>query len=305
MLFRSGNKKNVDCPTSVGKDSPLQNTYFRLKNSKNAVEQEASKKFSRSQAVYAIVQVLSDENEPNLVGKFLLYKFGSKILEKINAENNPVGQFSDGVNPFDPIRGRAFSLHITKVSGFANYDNSNFVGEAGKAPLRWNVDNEGTFVPMEISNAPVSPKMLELIQNRYNGNNSFTEMVNNMFNGAVVNFNALDALTLRKLAMFAYLGDKSPNLASCEFKDWDDETTAFVNDVIRQVTGGGIATQTANVINGTNTNVNPMGNYSMPQMPVTQTNIETASNFTENITPVGSDSINLSADDLDSILNSI
>lgn len=115
----------VDCPSSIGKQSLLQDMYWKLKKSESIQEQKKADVFSRRHNFSALVQVIKDENQPELEGKILVYKFGKKIWEKINAEMKPI--IGEPHNPFDILNGKAFALVITKVSGFNNYDQSKFV----------------------------------------------------------------------------------------------------------------------------------------------------------------------------------
>jgi len=117
--------KYVDCPSSVGKQSPLQDVYWKLKKSESVHLQKQADVFSRRHNFAAIVQVVKDENAPELVGKLLIWRFGQKVYEKITSELKPV--IGDPHNPFDLLNGKLFNLHITKVSGFNNYDQSKFL----------------------------------------------------------------------------------------------------------------------------------------------------------------------------------
>jgi gp32 DNA binding protein like len=117
--------KFIDCPSSVGKQSPLQDIYWKLKKSESVHLQKQAEVFSRRHNFAAIVQVVKDENAPELVGKLLIWRFGQKIHEKITSELKPV--IGDPHNPFDLLQGKLFALHITKVSGFNNYDQSKFL----------------------------------------------------------------------------------------------------------------------------------------------------------------------------------
>ena len=121
----------VDCPTSVGKKSPLSDIYWKLKKSESVQEQKLADTFSRRHSYASLIQVIKDENAPELEGKILVYRYGVKIWEKINAELKPlVGEKHD---PFEIFTGKAFALIITKQSGFNNYDQSKFLDK--KIPL--------------------------------------------------------------------------------------------------------------------------------------------------------------------------
>jgi hypothetical protein len=115
----------VDCPSSVGKQSLLQDMYFKLKKSESIQEQKKADVFSRRHNFAALIQIIKDENQPELEGKIMAYRFGKKLWEKINAEMKPI--IGDPHNPFELLNGKVFQLVITKVAGFNNYDQSKFV----------------------------------------------------------------------------------------------------------------------------------------------------------------------------------
>ena len=126
--------RSVDCPSSVGKPSPLQDMYWKLKKSDNVSMQKKADIFSRRHTFASLIQVIKDQQQPELEGKILVYRYGVKIWEKINAELKPlIGEKHD---PFDILQGKAFALVITKVSGFNNYDQSKFLsGQNERIPL--------------------------------------------------------------------------------------------------------------------------------------------------------------------------
>lgn len=115
----------VDCPSSIGKPSLLQDMYFKLKKSESIQEQKKADIFSRRHNFASLIQVIKDDNQPELEGKILAYRFGKKIWEKINAEMKPI--IGEPHNPFDLLNGKCFALVITKVSGYNNYDQAKFV----------------------------------------------------------------------------------------------------------------------------------------------------------------------------------
>jgi hypothetical protein len=72
------------------------------------------------------VYIVSDPANPQNEGKVFLYKYGTKIFEKIQEAANP--QFNDEpkVDAFDLWKGGNFRIKIRKVGGFTNYDKSEF-----------------------------------------------------------------------------------------------------------------------------------------------------------------------------------
>lgn len=124
----TGKGRYVDCPSSIGQESPLFRMWKKLKDSENPYEREMSKLFSRRLNCYALVQIVKDAQNPELEGKIRVFKFGKKLKDKIEAELNP--EIGEPRNPFNLLKGRRFVLHITKQGDWDNYDNSKFDGEA-------------------------------------------------------------------------------------------------------------------------------------------------------------------------------
>jgi len=127
----TGDSFSVDCPSSVGQKSTLQDAFWKLKKSQSVAEQKLSEKFKRRENYYALIQIVKDENDPSNVGKIKVFKFGQKLNKVLQDELQP--EYGTPYNPFDPLKGRLMSLTVTVQGGFNNYDLSKFVGEA--APL--------------------------------------------------------------------------------------------------------------------------------------------------------------------------
>ena len=123
----TGKGRYVDCPSSVGQESPLFRMWKKLKDSENPYEREMSKVFSRRLNCYCLVQIVKDSQNPDLEGKIKVFKFGKKLKDKIEAELNP--EIGEPRDPFNLLKGRRFVLHITKQGEWDNYDNSKFDGE--------------------------------------------------------------------------------------------------------------------------------------------------------------------------------
>ena len=118
---------SVDCPSSVGQKSVIQDTYWKLKKSNSVAEQKLADKFKRRENYYALVQIIKDEQDPSLVGKIKVLKFGQKLNNIIQGELQP--EYGKPYNPFDPFKGRVLALTVTIVAGYNNYDTSKFVGD--------------------------------------------------------------------------------------------------------------------------------------------------------------------------------
>jgi len=189
-------KRNIDCPSTVGQPDPIQNTFFALRNSANPVLQENAKEFSRKLQSASLVQVISCKSDPSLVNKILVWKYGVKIADKINAEMNP--PMGEGRNPFNLFTGRPFAVTVKEVSGFPNYDACNFFD----LPL------EQSGMRIIVNNAQGQPQV------------------------AVVTSSTI-ATEQGKAAVFNYLKENAPDTDKYEYHSWTAEETEFVNECIR------------------------------------------------------------------------
>lgn len=101
-----------DCEKNISNQTvcPLCVTYWKLAKSNNQADVEKSKLIKRSTKFYSYIMVIEDEQHPELVGKILVYPYGAKIKEKINAELN--GEVGDKCNVFDFVTGKDFRLVI-------------------------------------------------------------------------------------------------------------------------------------------------------------------------------------------------
>jgi len=150
----------VDCPSSVGKPSPLQDIFWKLKKSESVQEQKVADTFSRRHSYASLIQVIRDENAPELEGKILVWRYGVKIWEKINSELKPV--IGDKHDPFEILGGKAFALVITKVSGYNNYDQSKFIDK--KIPLCIPGEKEGKKVLNPINESSDKKKVFDWVK---------------------------------------------------------------------------------------------------------------------------------------------
>lgn len=148
---------SVDCPSSVNQKSIIQDVYWKLKKSPSVAEQKIADKFKRRENYYALVQILKDDQDPGLVGKIKVLKFGQKLNNIIQGELQP--EYGKPYNPFDPFKGRVMALTLTIVAGYNNYDLSKFVGDGnpllldGK-PLESSPEQMTKFVEFLKQNSP-------------------------------------------------------------------------------------------------------------------------------------------------------
>ena len=133
-----------DSPKNFGEECPLTKLYYAMQNSKNAILIEKSKMLKYSKKYYSYVLVLEDEQQPDLVGKIMIFQYGKTIRDKIQAEKN--GEIS-GVpcNVFDLASGKDFVMIVkeiqtkNQVTGndetYPDYKMSMFKPEATSLPI--------------------------------------------------------------------------------------------------------------------------------------------------------------------------
>lgn len=116
----------VDDPRTIGEYSPIIDMFFKFRNSGNAQLQEFGKQYLSTKLQYAaLVQIMKDDNHPELVGKIKVFKFGKKVWDKLYNEEHPA--MGTGHNPFHPIEGRYFYIKCVSSAGFNNFDQSVFI----------------------------------------------------------------------------------------------------------------------------------------------------------------------------------
>jgi hypothetical protein len=135
---RDGNGFYADSPSTVGDKCPVQDMFFKLRNSESAVDKKMSEGLKRREVFYALVQIVKDPQNRDLEGQVKVFKFGYKIKTKIDEELNP--QFDEPTQVFDPFEGKNFELVISKKGGYPNYDSCKFHGNRSALEL------EGTAV---------------------------------------------------------------------------------------------------------------------------------------------------------------
>jgi hypothetical protein len=121
-----------------GEKCALTDLYYTMQNSKNAILIEKSKQLKYSKKYYSYVLVLEDEQQPELVGKILIFQYGKTIKDKIMAEKN--GEISGvGCNVFDLKAGKDFVLVVKEIQTgdetYPDYKMSMFKPEATSLPI--------------------------------------------------------------------------------------------------------------------------------------------------------------------------
>ena len=112
--------------TTLGQKDPVSEMNSRLWNSGVESDKDIARDRKRRLSYISNILVVSDPANPQNEGKVFLFKFGKKIFDKIQEAMNPEFQDEEKVNPFDYWGGANFKLKVRKVSGYVNYDKSEF-----------------------------------------------------------------------------------------------------------------------------------------------------------------------------------
>jgi hypothetical protein len=162
-----------DSPKNFGDKCPLTDLYYQMQNSKNAILIEKSKQLKYSKKYYSYVLVLEDEQQPELVGKILIFQYGKTIKDKISAERN--GEISGvGCNVFDLSAGKDFVLVVKEIQTgdetYPDYKMSMFKGETVSLPIYFK--EKGVFQNAPLVDGKISPnaqaKVKEFLLDREN-----------------------------------------------------------------------------------------------------------------------------------------
>jgi len=154
-----------DSPKNFGEKCPLTDLYYQMMNSKNVLLQERAKSLNYSKKYYSYVLVLEDEQQPDLVGKIVLFSYGKTIKDKIAAERN--GEIT-GVpcNIFDLAQGKDFVLLAKEIStgdeNYPDYKNSMFKPELTSLPIYF--EEKGEFKNVPVVDGKVDPKAQQRVK---------------------------------------------------------------------------------------------------------------------------------------------
>lgn len=201
----TGKKKQIDCVADQW-SCPIASTYHALRKDPNPILQERKKHFSRKQRYSSLVYVIKNPTEPNTEGKILVWSYGQKVFNKIDAIQHPSGGGGSLLagavephNPFDMVNGKAFYVKVVAQETYDNFDNCQFVDKSER--------DERYAIRIPITNGD---------QTQY-----YPITAQNLANDAF------------KQQVIAYLNsDAVPSLEPYEYHEWDDETRKFVNDAI-------------------------------------------------------------------------
>ena len=124
----NGKGMYIDDPRSVGEFSPVTDMFFQFYNTKSDQFIDFAKKNLSSKLQYAsLVQIIRDDQHPELQGQIKVFIYGKKIWQMLYDEEHPTDGVTTPTNPFHPIDGRYFFIKCCEKSGFNNFDQCKFL----------------------------------------------------------------------------------------------------------------------------------------------------------------------------------
>lgn len=115
------------CSTTINKDCPVCEGNKKLWNSGIEANKKVASARKRKLTYLSNILVIADPSKPETEGKVFLFKYGTKIYEKLLSKWKPAPEFKE--TPSDPaslFEGMNFKLKARLVAGYRNYDSSEF-----------------------------------------------------------------------------------------------------------------------------------------------------------------------------------
>jgi len=111
------------CPTTLEQPCPVCEANSALWN---GPDKDLASLRKRKMYYISNVLVVRDPKQPENEGKVFLFKYGQKIIGKLNDAITPPFPDVDPIDPFDAEEGANFRLRILSKGGFPDYDRSSF-----------------------------------------------------------------------------------------------------------------------------------------------------------------------------------
>ena len=149
----SGKGMYIDDPRSIGEFSPVTDMFFQFYNTKSDQFIDFAKKNLSSKLQYAsLVQIIKDDQHPELVGQIKVFVYGKKIWQMLYDEEHPTDGVTMPNNPFHPIDGRHFFIKCCEKSGFNNFDQCKFLQrDNNTSSAMWIPGADGMWHPIDVN----------------------------------------------------------------------------------------------------------------------------------------------------------
>lgn len=140
--FKKGGKWFIEnCSSTHGDYESCPVCQHLSKNDSFNTNNEEYKLLKRKTSYWANILVLKDPSSPENEGKVMMFRFGQKIMDKVNAMvevDTSIGEVPQDVTC--AYTGSNFIMKVKKVGGFQNYDECKF---SNTSEIK-DIDNEAT-----------------------------------------------------------------------------------------------------------------------------------------------------------------
>jgi hypothetical protein len=128
-----------DSPKNFGDKCALSDTYYSLRDSKNAMLQNNAKLLNYSKKYFSYVLVIEDQQQPELEGKVMVFQYGKTIKDKISQEVK--GEITGTpCNVFDLNNGKDFVLVVRELdtgdTKYPDYKSSQFQPQTSSLKIK-------------------------------------------------------------------------------------------------------------------------------------------------------------------------
>jgi hypothetical protein len=117
-----------ESPSIIGLEDPASDFWGALYSLGTDEAKLEARNFSRKIQYYTNIKVIKDPANPQNEGKIFIWKFGTKLKDKIMAALKPSeADIQMGEEPkqlYNPLTGNNIKLKAKEVAGFVNYDDT-------------------------------------------------------------------------------------------------------------------------------------------------------------------------------------
>lgn len=190
--------------TTLGEDDPATDYNTKLWTSGIEANKEIARKQARQLKYISNILVISDPKNPENEGQVRLFKYGSKIFDKLKDVAKPVFEDDIPVDVFDPDKGANFKFRMRREKGYANFDQSVFLEPS---PI-----------------ADTDEEILEILNRQYD----LSELVSRK------HFKSYEELSKKLNAVLSPAGGPSKTAESDDSQDGDNDAPA--RKIVPQIT---------------------------------------------------------------------
>lgn len=236
LLVRS---KGASSDPAVYRSCPFHRAWAKLwysNENQEAKREWVKKMLDNNNSQYCLVQVMEDENQPELVGRILAWKLPKTVFTKMNAKMNPSAESKKQPVPvMDYLIGLPLDLDITPGPDDPS------APERKQREIGYDLcDFDTEYMPiMKVDGTPLfTDEELETIDSYVTARAEMTKAKSAAKKDAAkqVVEGLTDAVKALYQKAIEYLKEVSFDIAvECGYQEWDDATAARVDDYLEAV----------------------------------------------------------------------